>query len=56
MIKLRQAIGSVSYKPRSGQEERHHAGAGPVRDIRSGTVLTDTVQPEVSCRVGSGVG
>ena len=48
MIKLRQAIGSVSYKPRSGQEERHHAGAGPV--------LTDTVQPEVSCRVGSGVG
>ena len=56
MIKLRQATGSVSDKPRSGQEERRHAGAGPAKDIRSGSVLTDTVQPEVPCRVGSGAG
>lgn len=51
MIKLRQAIGRVSYKPKSGQEERCRAGGGPVGDIRSRTVFMDTVQPEESCRV-----
>ena len=51
MMKLRQAIGSVSYKHKSGQEERRRAGGGPMRDIRSRTVFMDTVQPEVSCTV-----